>query len=349
MEVIVELNELQLNVMNAVLESYRIHAPCEKYEKIRNVSFYDIRLAPVARVRDLEKYGKEVALTMRAKALPIFKEIIDQGIIRLQLVNDEPDKISFYDKIKTLTKPSDAILPFYLGESIEGTPLWVDFHQNPHLLIAGTTGSGKSTLLHTIIGNAIEHFNVHLIDTKQVEFCSYENKVSNITVDFSYTDAVARLEKIYFAMNKRYDMMRANKLSANYFSTPECVYPYTLVVIDEFADLILQDEDDRMYDIICKIAQKGRAAGIHLTIATQRPSVDVLRGALKANFPARIACKVSSRVDSTVILDAPGANCLMGKGDAIIKTNKYEYQRFQVAYSTPEENCSLIEEAGEDA
>lgn len=329
------------SVMNEVLTSFRIKASCEKYEKIRNVSFYDIRLNPGARVRDLEKYSKEMALTMRARSQPLFREITEQGIIRMQMIDEEPSLIEFSNSIKLNAKPVDAILPFYLGDTIEGKPLWVDFHQNPHMLVAGTTGSGKSTLLHSIIGNAIRlpNVDIHLVDTKQIEFSPYaalENE--NITIDFSYSDTVARLSEVYFEMNTRYEMIKNDKLPANYFSTRRCAHPYTIVVIDEFADLILQDDDDRLYDIICKIAQKGRAAGIHLVLATQRPSVDVLRGAIKANFPARIACKVSSRVDSQVILDAPGANLLMGKGDAIIKTNKYDYQRFQAAFCIPEQN-----------
>lgn len=321
--------------MNEVLAAFRIRATCAKYTKVRNVSFYDVHLAPGARVRDLEKFSSEIALSLRAKTAPLVKQYPEEGLVRLQVVEDEPERIDF-GRIEEMRMPK-GILPFYLGDTIEGKPMWVDFHQNPHMLIAGTTGSGKSTLLHTIIQNAIRigTVDLFLIDTKQIEFAKYEDEM-DVKVDTSYAEAVESLSKIYFKMNETYDMLKNNSMPANYFSTTACQEPYTMVVIDEFADLIMQDDDGTIHDLICKIAQKGRAAGIHLTIATQRPSVDVFKGSMKANFPARIACRVSSRVDSQVILDTPGAEKLLGKGDALIKTNTCDMERFQCAYAAPE-------------
>lgn len=328
--------------INAILSSFKIKATCQDHRKTGHVSIYDLVLHQGARVRDVEKFSQEIAMSLRAKTFPLLKAIPELGVVRLQVVEDNPSKIDFINKMQEQEAPK-GILPFYLGETSEGGPLWVDFHSAPHVLIAGTSGSGKSTLLHSIIGNALHthKLEIDLVDTKQVEFSRYETigrKLLNVLN--SYAAFSERLEVLYKEMNQRYKFMRERKLPGNWFSNPDCPHPYLLVVIDEFADLIMQDQDGSMFDVICKIAQKGRAAGIHLVIATQRPSSDILRGSLKANFPTRIACRVSSRVDSQVILDAPGANLLFGMGDALIKSANHDMQRFQCAFASAESVCN---------
>jgi len=317
--------------LNDILRGFKVKATCQNYEKIRNISLYDVRLEFGGKVRDIEKYSREIAMALKSHTVPIVKPITAKGIVRLEVVDEDPKAIHFEDRMDHLPMPV-GVLPFYLGETIDGNPLWVDIHDAPHMLIAGATGSGKSTLLHTIVQNTYNfcQLNVFLMDTKQIEFNRYEGQTS-IEVDYTYRDCLDRLMTIYDQMNNTYDSIRNGGDQANYYSSINCVDPYTLIVVDEFADLIMQDESDRLYEVVCKIAQKGRAAGIHMVIATQRPSVDIFRGTIKANFPTRIACRVSSRVDSQVVLDAPGANHLLGKGDALIRNHQYDCLRFQSA------------------
>lgn len=327
--------------MNSVLTSFKVRASCTNHVKVRNLSIYDLTLRAGARVKDVEKFSQEIAISLRAKSTPLLKAMPELGIVRLQVVDSDPERIDFVKRLNEQVRPK-GVLPFYIGETCEGKPMWFDMHTAPHLLIAGTTGSGKSTLLHTLVGNAIRFPNleIHLVDTKQVEFSQYaELNHSDLTIDRTYNEFLTRLEYLVVEMEERYNYLQSKGLPSNYFSNPECPHPYSIVIIDEFADLIMQDQDGTMYDTICKLAQKGRAAGIHLVIATQRPSADILKGALKANFPARIACRVSTRVDSQVILDTPGAQLLLGKGDGLAKIGDYDMQRFQIAYASSDSIC----------
>ena len=327
--------------INSILSSFKVRATCQDHRKAGHISIYDLVLAHGARVKDIEKFSQEIALALRSKTFPLCKAIPALGIVRLQVIEDSPSKINFFSKVEELKKPK-GILQSYLGETSEGNPLWIDLQASPHILIAGSTGSGKSTLLHAFIANALTNSNLelNLIDTKQVEFSQYESiNHPYLTIDKSYKTCLDRVNNLYSEMNARYHYMRENNLPGNYFSQANCPHPYTVMVIDEFADLIMQDEGSILFDIICRIAQKGRAAGIHLIIATQRPSADVLKGALKANFPTRISCRVSSRVDSQVILDTPGAQLLFGMGDALIKSAEHDMQRFQCAYASAETVC----------
>ncbi len=214
----------------------------------------------------------------------------------------------------------------------------MDLAQNPHLLISGTTGSGKSTLMHNIIANLLNYnaVDLYLVDPKQIEFVDYKNKFKKIVVRNTYDEAVELLSNALDTMEYRYCMMRKG-LSADTM-TP------IVIMIDEFADLIMQDKGETFYTVLCRLAQKCRAAKIHLILATQRPSVNIINGTIKANFPARIACRVASHVDSKVILDASGAENLLGKGDALVRDNDRFLERFQVAYTDAKEVCSVFGE-----
>lgn len=316
--------------LNNILNSFKVKAECIDCQRIRNVSLYDLRLEPGTRVKGLQKFADEIALAMRAKARPLVKIIPESGVVRLEVINEKPHKISFFEEIKRLKEPQGDV-PMYLGSSVSGRDMWVDMAKNPHMLIAGCTGSGKSTLLQLIIANALLLSNVKicLVDSKNVEFTDY-SKFENVNIATDYSSAVALLSLLINEMEFRYKVMASNSEAAMKF-------PKILFMVDEFADLILQDDSKVFFNKLCRLAQKSRAAGIYCILATQRPSADVIRGSIKANFPARVSCQVASHVDSKVILDSVGAELLAGCGDAIIKNYNNNYERFQIAYTTPGE------------
>lgn len=321
-------------VMNQILKGLNIDAECIEAEKHRHLAHYDIKLTPGTKVRDLENNYREIALGLKSKTNPIIDPIPEKGIVRIKVAHRNADLLPFLELYNKTSKP-EGCLQFLLGETDIGEPLWVDMAKNPHMLIAGTTGSGKSTILHIIIANALlrKDVKLYLIDPKQgVEFARYKDKAKIIT---TYDDSLNKLELLHKEMENRYEIMS----KFGYTSIEQMRNQVKImVIIDEVSDLILMDSakkninKGKLEELLVSLAQKARAAGIYLVAATQRPSVDVLTGILKANFPARIACKVSSRTDSSVILDRLGAESLLGCGDAIINTGKYNYVRFQAAY-----------------
>ena len=220
---------------------------------------------------------------------------------------------------------------------VDGRPMWMDLAQNPHMIVAGTTGSGKSTLLHNIIANLLNYNKVelYLIDPKQIEFSEYYDAgIRDTNVYFTYEQAMEILNSAIEVMEFRYELIRTG--------TPASSLTPIVIMIDEFADLIMQDKGDQFYTVLCRLAQKCRAARIHLILSTQRPSVNIINGTIKANFPARISCRVASHVDSKVVLDSPGAENLLGKGDALVRDNLRFLERFQIAYTNAKEVCSYF-------
>jgi DNA segregation ATPase FtsK/SpoIIIE, S-DNA-T family len=309
---------------NAILAAFKIAASCISYSKIRNISIYDIQLDLGTRIKDIEKYSNEFALALKAKSKPIITTIPSQGIVRIEFLDDISYASSFYDEIPNIPKSN---LSMYLGTAVNGSPIVSDFSKHPHTLIAGTTGSGKTTLLHILIANALRlNVKLSLIDMKNAEFSSYK-QFKNVNIANDYKSSLDLLSFLYDEMEYRYK--NTNKS-----------FPYVLFIIDEFADLIMQDRNNKFYNLLCKLAQKSRAANIYCVIATQRPSINIMQGSIKANFPARISCQVATKTDSKIILDRNGAELLAGNGDAIIKNYNHDYQRFQIPFSTPKEICS---------
>ena len=217
---------------------------------------------------------------------------------------------------------SRGVLPFALGRGVSGPPIVADLARLPHLLIAGATGSGKSVAVNSLIGAILQtrtptDVRIVVVDPKRVEFTWLDRVPHLLTPVVTEPDrAVDVLGKVESEMAHRYDLLAAagcrNRLSYN--AKGHQPLPALVVVVDELADLMMLASDD-VERSICRIAQLGRAAGIHLVIATQRPSVDVITGLIKANLPARLAFAVSSLVDSRTILDTPGAERLLGRGD----------------------------------
>jgi S-DNA-T family DNA segregation ATPase FtsK/SpoIIIE len=320
----------QINNFNAILNSFKIKASCVNFKKINNCSIYDLKLEPQTKIKNLEKYAQEFSLALKEKTIPKFNVILDEGIVRMEFLSSSSDSINLFKLMENSESPSDQQIPILLGLDSYGNKVWMNLANNPHLLIAGCTGSGKSVALHNIIANllSIKNINLFLIDPKNIEFSEYEN-MKNVHVCYTYSSAVTVLQKLESIMQSRFELIKIMK-------TNQCLQPI-VVVIDEYADLSLQDMDNSLYLSLCKLAQKCRAAKIHFILATQRPSAKLIDGNIKANFPARLSCKVSSKIDSKIILDSPGAEELSGRGEAIINNYDHHYRKIKIAYTSSKE------------
>lgn len=318
---------------NSILEVFNIKAQCINHQQIENYSYFDLRLKTNTKIKDVEKYMSEFALALRSPGKPTIKLIHDEGLVRLEFVTPRTSALNLFDYFTNDGVP-EGDLVCLLGQTLQGEKLWMDLADNPHMIVAGSTGSGKSTLLHNIIGNIFNYNNadLYLIDPKNIEFALYHKNGMNVS--FTYDEALALVDQLLLTMEERFTMIRSGYEKAE--------LPYIVLIIDEFADLIMQDENKLFYNKLTRLAQKCRAARISIILATQRPSVDIVSGSIKANFPARIACRVATHVDSKVILDAVGAENLMGKGDALVRDNKRFLERFQIAYTSAEEVCTYF-------
>ena len=247
-------------------------------------------------------------------------------------------------------------LSVWLGKDISGNAVWTDLARMPHLLIAGTTGSGKSGCINTLLTSILlrstpDEVRMILIDPKRIELNYYESIPHLLTpVVSNPKEASAVLQNVVAEMERRYErlsIVRARNLpeaNRTFKARGEEPLPYLLVVIDELADLMMVSPQ-AVEDAIIRLAQKSRAVGIHLVLATQRPSVDVITGMIKANVPSRIAFAVSSQTDSRVILDTSGAESLLGQGDMLFKPlGTSRMQRVQGAYVAEEEVAMVVEQ-----
>lgn len=328
---------IMINSLNEIFEAFKIKARCIGANTHRHFAYFDVELEPGTRISRIQRYANELAIAMRANSAIIVKPVPSNGIVRLQTTLRKADVVTFDELYGSYTAPTNQFLPFLLGETDEGKALWMDMAKNPHLLVAGATGSGKSVLLHTLINNAVRHQNVrvYLVDTKRVEFNVYANSPVRAVASVSntYQDAMEILEHLNNLMDARYRYMAVHGIQS-VEERPD-LFDNILLIIDEAADLMLYEKGKAFENLVAVLAQKARAAGIYMVFATQRPSVDVFTGIIKANFPARISCKVTSKVDSKVILDRQGAESLIGRGDAILHNSAFDMTRLQVAYSDP--------------
>lgn len=326
--------------LNILFKQLKIKADITQCRLESTFLTFDITLNPGGTFRQLEKFATEIALSLKALSEPLIYPITKEGIIRMEIMVSEPETIPFSDIIDTKEfLNSNATLPLGLGRCRDGSPLIVDLAKMPHLLIGGATGSGKSIMLQVIINNLLlnkDHYiNFALIDPKRVEF-SYYNKLSNLygPVARSMNDSMELLRNLVEEMEKRFSKLE--KHNCRDITAYKGKMPFIIVIIDELADLMMVSKKGTQ-DLICRLAQKSRACGIHLVVATQRPSVDVVTGLIKANFPARLSCQVSSAIDSRILLDRGGAERLVGKGDAIINCFEYNFKRFKGAFLSERE------------
>lgn len=324
-----------IHYFNSILQSFNINASCINYQQIDNYFYYDLSLNHNTRVKEIEKFSNELSLALRTPCKPNIKVLHQHGVVRLEFATPRSDRLNLLDYFTNDDVPEGDVICL-LGQSIDGRPVWMDLAKNPHLIISGTTGSGKSTLLHNIIANLFNYNKVKLflIDPKNIEFSNYDGNIDNTHVSYTYAETIWILDSLLEVMEERYEMMRNGYDSES--------FPYIVLMIDEFGDLIMQDQNRQFYKKLCKLAQKCRAARISIILSTQRPSASIIDGNIKANFPARIACRTTSQIDSKIILDANGAENLLGKGDALIKDAYRHLERFQIAYTDSREICNYF-------
>lgn len=322
--------------MNAVLDDLGIKAICISAKQHRHLAFFDVRLNPGTRIRKIELLSREIGLALRSKTVPIIQTTLSDGIVKIKVAFDNAPLLPFESLCDS---EGSGILPVLMGETDAGDLLWIDMAKMPHMLVAGSTGSGKSTFLHVLIANALKRDDVelYLVDPKRgAEFGSYSDCANFIAIDYDST--IFMLDKLTKLMEVRYNIL--NTIGVSSIERSPQLFSKIFVIIDEVADVMIVDKEGPNRGVfekrLCNLAAKARAVGIYMVLATQRPSVDVITGLIKSNFPARLACKVTTGTDSKVILDEPGAESLLGRGDAILKSPGNDLVRFQVAYVDPE-------------
>ncbi len=294
------------------------------------ITQYELRPAPGVKVSKFSSLADDLALAIKAKSIRVQAPIPGKGLIGIEIPNLTRDTIYLRDIL--LSHEMDNVeskLAIGLGKEISGIPVVTDLTRMPHLLIAGATGSGKSVCINTIIMSLLlrtrpDELRMVLIDPKRVELAGY-NDLPHL-IGSVVTDSETALETMYWAvkeMERRYELLQEVKVRDIIAFNEKAEeleefkkMPYIIIIIDEFADLIMTSGKDIELPIT-RLAQMARAVGMHLILATQRPSIKVITGIIKANFPARIAFQVSSKVDSRVILDMIGAERLLGQGDML--------------------------------
>src|SRR4051812_10911306 len=319
------------------------------------VTRYELQLAPGTKVSKVAALKDDLSYALATTEIRILAPIPGKQAVGVELPNLQPNLVTLGDIYEDLPATASP-LAVWLGKDISGSAVWADLARMPHLLIAGTTGSGKSGCINTILTSILlrstpDEVRMILIDPKRIELNFYESIPHLLTpVVSSPKQAAAALANVVTEMERRYEklsVVRARNLAEANRSLRqrgEQALPYLLVVIDELADLMMISPQE-VEDAVIRLAQKSRAVGIHLVLATQRPSVDVITGMIKANVPSRIAFAVSSQTDSRVILDAAGAESLLGQGDMLFKPlGTSRLQRVQGAYVSEEEIALVVDQ-----
>jgi len=329
----------QIEKLEKVLKEFNINAKVVNISEGPVVTMYELELEPGIKVQSVSTLRDNIALGMKASSIRIIAPLPSKGTIGIEIPNPKTQIVSLREileseEYKELSKK--MVLPIVIGKTVYGKPYIDDIVPMPHLLIAGSTGSGKSVCLHSIIVSLLyrchpDYVKFVLIDPKRLELMHYNGiphlydpsvEPQNVKVVTSSKDAARVLSLLVKVMEQRYEKFASanvrniegyNNLMKSKNLPPEF---YIVVIIDEFADLILTVPKE-VEEAIQRLAQMARAVGIHLILSTQRPSVDVITGIIKANFSSRIAFQVLSKTDSRVILDITGAEELLGRGDML--------------------------------
>ena len=337
------------------LASFKIDARVTDVKRGPVITRYEVQPGPGVRVNSIANLDKDLARALSALAVRIEAPVPGKNVVGIEIPNKKVHLVRMRDVLEQpdfLAHPSK--LAFVLGKDIAGQPKWGDLTKMPHMLIAGATNSGKSVCLNSIITSILvrarpDEVRFSLIDPKRVELTLYRgirHLMHDVVVEPK--QAVIALRRAIEEMDRRYKLFAArgvrNIVSFNAkLKDGEKPLPYIVIVIDELADLMMTAAAE-FEKLICRLAQLARATGIHLIVATQRPSVNVITGVIKANIPARIAFAVASQVDSRTILDAVGAERLIGSGDMLYDSNNGgKSTRIQGAFLSEEEVNRVVE------
>jgi len=339
--------------LERTLASFGVDARVVRWETGPVVTRYELQPAPGVKVQKITSLQNDIALALAASSVRLEAPIPGKSAIGVELPNERPGLVHLREiLISEEFQTSPSPLTVAVGKAITGLPVVADLVSMPHVLIAGTTGAGKSVAINSMIASILfratpEHVRLLMIDPKRVELTNY-NGIPHLLspVVTAPREAAAKLRWAIQEMESRYGMFAADgvrNIQAFNAQHPDRPLAYILIIIDELADLMMIAPAD-FEEIICRLAQMTRAVGIHLLIATQRPSVDVITGLIKANIPSRIAFSVSSQVDSRTILDHPGAEKLLGRGDMLFSPiGAVRPTRVQGAFISDGETERLVE------
>ncbi len=313
-----------------------------------HVSRFELRLAPGTKVKKVTELSNDLAYALASTDIRILAPIPGKQAVGVEVPNTRRRLVRLGDIYAGRPEKTSPLVA-WLGKGIDGNAVWTDLAKMPHVLVAGTTGSGKSGCVNAILSSILMHASPNdvrlvLVDPKQVELNHYENVPHLLTpVVTSPRLAANVLANLIGEMESRYGIMgqarcrNLAELNRARIKAGEAPLPHILCVIDELADLMMVSPAE-VEDSIIRLAQKSRATGIHLVLATQRPSTDIITGTIKVNIPARIAFAVSSQTDSRVILDQGGAEALLGQGDMLFRgAGTSKLARVQAAFVTEEE------------
>ena len=330
-------------ILESFFKTNKIKAEVVLAEDRFPLNRFFIKMGAETQISDISKYSREIGLALKALDAPIVQTLYKEGMLRLEVMLGEHPTISYSD-LENQIPFNEHALPCILGAKNIVEPLVIDLQKAPHILLGGTTGSGKSIMLHAMINSLMQkaalenNVKFALIDPKQVEFIGYK-KYKNLFAPIanSPVEATSLLESLVLEMEARLANLKKHGARDISGLKPRLrkKMPYIVLFIDELSDLFISNKKSK--SLLIQLAQKSRAAGIHIVAATQHPSAKIIPGELKANFPYVIGCKVASAIHSRILFENGGAEKLLGNGDAILNGGNYDMQRFKGCYLSMEE------------